>query len=1058
MTDQIASITLRADVSDLKTASNELDKLGQAAAGAVDKADDLNSVFRAGAESAKQGSEGIKEQQNALKGLLENIDPVTKALNRLDEQQEALRKFQSKGFLDTDTFQSYNKILDDTRLRLTDTGEAAAKAQAALAATQAAEKQSAALKNLLGSIDPTIRAFNSLDEQHAQLVAHFEAGRINGTQFEHFNTILNQTRERLSGVADVLPDALSRQEAAARRAGISVGQYSAALRTLPAQFTDIATQLAGGQSPFLILLQQGGQIKDSFGGLGPMLQALRDALFGFNEESRETSESAAGISDAAEGLNNTSEAAEKLGRAGGLLNTFNLAIAGSVGLLALLAGAAYSSSQQFDNVARSLILMGGAGFSSMQQLNDAAKDVADNAGASLAESVDTLVQLNDTGKYTADQMTKIAKSILAMGDAGLDTKAALADFSRLANDPIKALASLNQQYGFVDEAMMKHLITLEKTKGKTAAANEAITLFADTMEDRSNKIVEATDNIGQAWNGIKAFSSDIFGQIGVTVRAWGNQVIEVFKLLSTSFEALFVKMKDVSLNIMGGMVTGFTDIANKLPGGESLIKAMGFGGLSESIAKDRVAANKEYAQLTADFNKHFANLSKSQHEWEEEAKNGPSGGVKGEGAVDRQTKDAVSKLAENSTKKAREARATLDAGDRTLENYRAQARTLTETLETLRQTGDTQVRNTELSKQQSRFAELDEAAKTRALTTQEKSLLSSREAILNAAKIVDQKNKEVEAQQKINGLAQQANKYVTQMSEKTDALRDSAGLSSRQTQRMMEEAQLRQGWLNGGGKLDDAGYKKELAALRKYYAEEDKLRGDWKSGAVAGWNEYLDAATNTYDAVKNVASSTLTGLSDMLTELMTTGTASVKEFGKSMLKMILQITNQLLVAYAVQAAMGWINGGSKGGSTPGGSYANAAAGVTFNAKGGVYDSSGLSKYVNGVYDSPQYFTFQGASKFAKGGVFGEAGPEAIMPLAKDSAGRLGVRAQGGGGMAPVINTTVNVDAGGSATVQSSSSGDAMGRALADEMQNAALQVIQKHLKPGGMIYNFSKGR
>ncbi|HED3863043.1 TPA: phage tail tape measure protein [Enterobacter hormaechei subsp. hoffmannii] len=1057
MTDQIASITLRADVSDLKTASNELDKLGQAAAGAVDKADDLNSVFRAGAESAKQGSEGLKEQQNALKGLLENIDPVTKALNRLDEQQESLRKFQAKGFLDTDTFQAYNKILDDTRLKLTDTGEAAARAQAELAATQAAEKQSAALKNLLGSIDPTIRAFNSLDEQHAQLVAHFEAGRINGAQFEHFNTILNQTRERLSGVADVLPEALSRQEAAARRAGISVGQYSAALRTLPAQFTDIATQLAGGQSPFLILLQQGGQIKDSFGGLSPMLQALRDALFGFNEESRETSESAAGISDAAEGLNNTSEAAEKLGRAGGLLNTFNLAIAGSVGLLALLAGAAYSSSQQFDNVARSLILMGGAGFSSMQQLNDAAKDVADNAGASLAESVDTLVQLNDTGKYTADQMTKIAKSILAMGDAGLDTKAALADFSRLANDPIKALASLNQQYGFVDEAMMKHLITLEKTKGKTAAANEAIRLFADTMEDRSNKIVEATDNIGQAWNGIKAFSSDIFGQIGITVRAWGNQVIEVFKLLSTSFEALFVKMKEVSLEIMGGMITGFTDIANKLPGGEALIKSMGFDGLAESVAESRKAASKEYTQLTAEYNKHIANLSKSQWQWEEEAKNG-SGGVKGTGSVDRQTKDAVSKLAQDSDKKTKEAKATLEAGDRTLENYRAQARTLTETLETLRQTGETHAKNTEFSKQQSRFAELDEAAKTRALTAQEKSLLSSREAILNAAKVVDQKNKEVEAQQKINGLAQQANKYVTQMSEKTDALRDSAGLSSRQTQRMMEEAQLRQGWLNGGGKLDDAGYKKELAALRKYYAEEDKLRGDWKAGAVSGWNEYLDAATNTYGAVKNVASSTLTGLSNMLTELMTTGTASVKEFGKSMLKMILEITNQLIVAYTVQAAMGWINGGSKGGSTPGGSYANAAAGLTFNAKGGVYDSPGLSKYVNGVYDSPQYFTFQGASKFAKGGVFAEAGAEAIMPLTRDSAGRLGVRAQGGGGMAPVINTTVNVDAGGSVTTQTSSSGDAMGRALADEMQNAALQVIQKHLKPGGMIYNFSKGR
>ncbi|EPB5263866.1 phage tail tape measure protein [Enterobacter kobei] len=1051
MTDQIASITLRADVSDLKTASNELDKLGQAAAGAVDKADDLNSVFRAGAESAKQGSEGLKEQQNALKGLLENIDPVTKALNRLDEQQESLRKFQAKGFLDTDTFQAYNKILDDTRLKLTDTGEAAARAQAELAATQAAEKQSAALKNLLGSIDPTIRAFNSLDEQHAQLVAHFEAGRINGAQFEHFNTILNQTRERLSGVADILPEALSRQETAARRAGISVGQYSAALRTLPAQFTDIATQLAGGQSPFLILLQQGGQIKDSFGGLGPMLQALRDALFGFNEESRETSESAAGISDAAEGLNNTSEAAEKLGRAGGLLNTFNLAIAGSVGLLALLAGAAYSSSQQFDNVARSLILMGGAGFSSMQQLNDAAKDVADNAGASLAESVDTLVQLNDTGKYTADQMTKIAKSILAMGDAGLDTKAALADFSRLANDPIKALASLNQQYGFVDEAMMKHLITLEKTKGKTAAANEAITLFADTMEDRSNKIVEATDNIGQAWNGLKAFSSDIFGQIGVTVRAWGNQIIDIFELVKASIKDLFLNITSLDAKFTG-TIAGW---AEKIPGGGALANFLGMD--VEAMKKAGDEADKEIEANKKRYNELWKRVTapNAQANYEAEAR---GANVKGDGGTSRESRDAVSKLAQDSAKKTKEAKATLEAGDRTLENYRAQARTLTETLETLRQTGETHAKNTEFSKQQSRFAELDEAAKTRALTAQEKSLLSSREAILNAAKVVDQKNKEVEAQQKINGLAQQANKYVTQMTEKTDALRDSAGLSSRQTQRMMEEAQLRQGWLNGGGKLDDAGYKKELAALRKYYAEEDKLRGDWKAGAVAGWNEYLDAATNTYDAVKNVASSTLTGLSNMLTELMTTGTASVKEFGKSMLKMILEITNQLIVAYTVQAAMGWISGGSKGGSTPGGSYANAAAGLTFNAKGGVYDSPGLSKYVNGVYDSPQYFTFQGASKFAKGGVFAEAGAEAIMPLTRDSAGRLGVRAQGSGGMAPVINTTVNVDAGGSATVQSSSSGDAMGRALADEMQNAALQVIQKHLKPGGMIYNFSKGR
>ena len=1017
MTDQIASITLRADVSDLKTASNELDRLGEAAAGAVDKADDLNSVFRAGAESAKQGSEGIKEQQNALKGLLENIDPVTKALNRLDEQQESLRKFQAKGFLDTETFQAYNKILDDTRLKLTDTGEAAARAQAELAATQAAEKQSAALKNLLGSIDPTIRAFNSLDEQHAQLVAHFEAGRINGAQFEHFNTILNQTRERLSGVADVLPEALSRQEAAARRAGISVGQYSAAMRTLPAQFTDIATQLAGGQSPFLILLQQGGQIKDQFG-------SVQGALSGVGEYIRSMA---------------------------GMINPTTIALGGLIGTIGLLATAAYNSSEQFDQVARSVIMMGGAGFASMQQLNEAAEEVAGKTNTSISSTVDTLVTLNDTGKYTASQMKQIATTITLMGKAGNDTKTAMADFGKIVSDPVKGLANLNEQYGFVDEAMIKHIIQLRKQKGEQAAVTEAINLFAGVMAKRAEETNNATDNIGRTWESLKKSASDTFGEIGVTVRAWGNQIIDIFELVKASIKDLFLNITSLDAKFTG-TIAGW---AEKIPGGGALANFLGMD--VEAMKKAGAEADKEIEANKKRYNELWKRVTdpNAQAKYEREAR---GSAVTGEGGTSRESRDAVSKLAQDSAKKTKEAKATLEAGDRTLENYRAQARTLTETLETLRQTGETHAKNTEFSKQQSRFAELDEAAKTRALTAQEKSLLSSREAILNAAKVVDQKNKEVEAQQKINGLAQQANKYVTQMTEKTDALRDSAGLSSRQTQRMMEEAQLRQGWLNGGGKLDDAGYKKELAALRKYYAEEDKLRGDWKAGAVSGWNEYLDAATNTYDAVKNVASSTLTGLGNMLTELMTTGTASVKEFGKSMLKMILEITNQLIVAYTVQAAMGWISGGSSGGSTPGGSYANAAAGLTFNAKGGVYDSPGLSKYVNGVYDSPQYFTFQGASKFAKGGVFAEAGAEAIMPLTRDSAGRLGVRAQGGGGMAPVINTTVNVDAGGSVTTQTSSSGDAMGRALADEMQNAALQVIQKHLKPGGMIYNFSKGR
>ena len=82
-------------------------------------------------------------------------------------------------------------------------------------------------------------------------------------------------------------------------------------------------------------------------------------------------------------------------------------------------------------------------------------------------------------------------------------------------------------------------------------------------------------------------------------------------------------------------------------------------------------------------------------------------------------------------------------------------------------------------------------------------------------------------------------------------------------------------------------------------------------------------------------------------------------------------------------------GGSSGASTSvssGTALQEYAANFKFNALGGVYDTPSLSAYSNGVYSTPQTFAF------AKGaGVFGEAGPEAIMPLTRASNGSLGVR-------------------------------------------------------------------
>ncbi len=69
------------------------------------------------------------------------------------------------------------------------------------------------------------------DEQMARVRRHFPVRKV--------------MRKKTAAVVE---QSMNRQALAAQKAGISVGQYKAAMRMLPAQFTDVATQLAGGKA------------------------------------------------------------------------------------------------------------------------------------------------------------------------------------------------------------------------------------------------------------------------------------------------------------------------------------------------------------------------------------------------------------------------------------------------------------------------------------------------------------------------------------------------------------------------------------------------------------------------------------------------------------------------------------------------------------------------------------------------------------------------------------------------------------------------------------------
>ncbi|HBY5416944.1 TPA: phage tail tape measure protein, partial [Klebsiella pneumoniae] len=216
---------------------------------------------------------------------------------------------------------------------------------------------------------------------------------------------------------------------------------------------------------------------------------------------------------------------------------------------------------------------------------------------------------------------------------------------------------------------------------------------------------------------------------------------------------------------------------------------------------------------------------------------------------------------------------------------------------------------------QSKFAVIEEASKTRALSKDEQSLLASKDKVLAQAEVNAKLGDQIVAQERLNKLQDNSLKYVTQMQEKTAALTDSAGLSDKDAQRNSERAQLRQGWKNQGGSLEDEGYQKELSALEGYYAAQDEMRNNWLAGVQSSWENYADMATNynqiaadtTNTALGGVTSNLQQGLYDLATQSEDAGDAlsnMVEGFGKTVIQTLAQLAAQWLVYQGVQLLVG----------------------------------------------------------------------------------------------------------------------------------------------------------
>lgn len=243
--------------------------------------------------------------------------------------------------------------------------------------------------------------------------------------------------------------------------GMSAKATAAALRGVPAQFTDIVTALQGGQRPLTVLMQQGGQLKDMFGGVGAAARALGGYVLG-------------------------------------LINPFTIAAA-AVGAIAL----AYNQgSKEQDAFVKSIVTTGNISGVTAGQLGQYARAISSVAGTQ-SKAAETLAAFVAEGVRGGAMLEKYAQTAIEWEKATGQSVAKTAEqFASLQKDPLSSVLKLNEGTNFLTESVYKQIKALDEQGRSADASKVAMDALNTAMESRSKTIEQNLGYIESAWRGI----------------------------------------------------------------------------------------------------------------------------------------------------------------------------------------------------------------------------------------------------------------------------------------------------------------------------------------------------------------------------------------------------------------------------------------------------------------------------------------------------------------------------------------------------------------------------
>ncbi len=550
-----------ASVKDAGTAAGA--GLDAATKGADKAASALDQTSRSSAEAANRvrtagGAvrQTVADEIRSISELDARLQQGAASMSELADTEAMLDRVMARGLITHEDYNNALKTLD--------------KQEAALTRTE--QQRQRAVEGALGRYDGASVKLQKLERDERELAAAVDAGRISREQYNR----------ALAGI-NIQRNAVNLAEANNRGRGpgaISAGQYQMAMRQLPAQITDITTSIVSGMPIWMVAIQQGGQLKDSFGGVMPAARALAGAI------------------------------------------TPTVAVVG--GLAVAVGGLALAWKQAVDEemaFQRALIVTNNYAATSTANLQGRRDQLTGLQGVSRGTAAEALTKVAQTGRFTGEQFELVSRSAAKMqASAGQAIDTTVAKFLTLKKDPVEGLLALTESENFLTQAQLARVRALVKEGNQQEAVAEAIKIYSDRLDEVAAQSDETMPALARGWQGVKKDVSGAWGALG----DFTNAVVQLAG--EWGVLAKLPRLSDLlGMGVVGSTLAknfdlpSFADLTGKMAariraasGTNAPVKVQ-MAGIYAPIDPEQAKATKEFEQLRLE------NLSKEK-KLEEEIK------------------------------------------------------------------------------------------------------------------------------------------------------------------------------------------------------------------------------------------------------------------------------------------------------------------------------------------------------------------------------------------------------------------------------------------------------